>query len=237
MAFSSAMHVDLTSGIGAFASVNANLMGYRPNVVAKYALDLMCATINGKELPAAPSTDTRPDQIANAADFSGTFRANDGSKLELVADGRRLWLVIASERVPLERSAGADRFIVKHPDFELFVLEFGRANNVVVEVFHGPRWFFNERYTGPRSFDYPKEWDAFAGHYRNDSPWFGSTRVFVRKGKLLVDGTPLTSIGNGNFRVGTDEWSPERLSFGPAINGSCTRMKFSGVEFYRTFTP
>ncbi len=236
VAFSSVMHIDLTSGIGAFASVNANLAGYRPNVVAKYALDLLRAIIDGRDLPAAPSTATRPDQITNASDFAGSFSSADGTKVVFAAESNKLWLIIGTHRVALER-AGGDRFFVKHPDFEFFLLEFGRVQNVVVEVFHGPRWFTNERYAGPKMFDYPKEWDAFAGHYRNDSPWFGSGRVFVRKGKLTADGAPLTALGDGVFRVGTEEWSPERLSFGPIVNGRATRMKFSGVEFYRTFTP
>ena len=55
VAFSSAMHVDVTSGFGVFASVNANLAGYRPVVVAKYALDLLRATIDGKEPSLASS--------------------------------------------------------------------------------------------------------------------------------------------------------------------------------------
>ena len=108
---------------------------------------------------------------------------------------------------------------------------------MIVEAFHGPRWFTNERYTGPKAFDYPKEWEVFAGHYRNDSPWFGSTRIFVRKGKLTADGAPLTPLGDGLFRLGPEDWSPERLSFGPVVNGRATRMKVSGVEFHRTFTP
>jgi D-alanyl-D-alanine carboxypeptidase len=236
VAFSSAMHVDLTSGIGAFASVNANLAGYRPNVVAKYALDLLRATIEGKTLPAAPKTNTAPDQIPNAADFAGTFASTDGTRLTLAADRNKLWLAFGNQRVALE-SAGPDRFFVKHPDFELFLLEFGRDHNAVVEAFHGTRWFTNDRYAGPKTFEYPKEWDAFAGHYRNDSPWFGSTRIFVRKGKLTAEGTPLTPLGDGVFRAGAEEWSPERISFGPLLNGRSTRMKFSGVEFYRTFTP
>ena len=235
VAFSSAMHVDVTSGIGAFASVNANLAGYRPNVVAKYALDLLSATIDGKTLPAAPKTNTTPDQIPNAADFAGTFTSADGSKLVLAADGSKLFLAIRNQRVALE-SAGPNRFFVKHPDFELFLLEFGRDHNAVVEAFHGPRWFTNDRYAGPRTFEYPKEWDAFAGHYRSDSPWFGSTRIFVRKGMLTAEGTPLVPLGDGVFRAGAEEWSPERISFGPVVNGRATRMKFSGVEFYRTFT-
>jgi CubicO group peptidase (beta-lactamase class C family) len=236
VAFSSAMHVDLTSGIGAFASVNANLNGYRPNVVVKYALDLLRATIAGKELPVAPSTTTLPDQVPNAADFAGTFTAADGTKLVLTAAAGKLWLTAGTQKIALER-AGADRFLARHPDFDLFALEFGRERNAVVEAWHGPRWFTHERYRGPRTFSYPKEWDAFAGHYRNDSPWFGSTRVFVRKGQLTADGAPLTAIENNQFRVGAEDWSPERLSFGPVMNGRAMRMKFSGVEFYRTFTP
>jgi CubicO group peptidase (beta-lactamase class C family) len=236
VAFSSAMHVDVTSGIGAFASVNANLAGYRPNVVAKYALDLLRATIDGKTLPAAPRTTTTPDQIPNAADFAATFTSADGSKLVLAADGGKLWLAVGSQRVALE-SAGPNRFFVKHPDFELFLLEFGRDRNAVVEAFHGARWFTNDRYAGPRTFEYPKEWDACTGHYRSDSPWFGSTRIFVRKGMLTAEGTPLVPLGDGVFRAGAEEWSPEHLSFGPVVNGRATRMKFSGVEFYRTFTP
>ena len=236
VAFSSAMHVDITSGIGAFASVNANLAGYRPNVVAKYALDLLRATIDGKTLPSAPQTNTTPHQIPNAADFVGTFDSTDGTKLVLTADGSKLWLAVGNQRVALE-IAGPNRFFVKHPDFELFLLEFGRDHNAVVEAFHGPRWFTNDRFAGPKTFAYPKEWDAFAGHYRNDSPWFGSARVFVRKGKLTFEGTPLVPLGDGMFRAGAEEWSPERLSFGPVVNGRATRMKFSGVEFYRTFTP
>jgi len=236
VAFSSAMHVDLANGVGAFASVNANLAGYRPNLVVKYALDLMRATLEGKDLPASPGTTTVTDQVPNAADFAGVYTSPDGTRLVLAAQGGKLWLSANNQRVALER-AGGDRFIVTHPEFELFALEFGRNRSAVVEAFHGPRWFRNERYTGPGTFNYPPEWDAFSGHYRNDSPWFGSTRIFVRKGTLIADGAPLTPLGNGIFRVGAEDWSPERLSFGPVVNGRATRMIFSGVEFHRTFTP
>lgn len=66
---------------------------------------------------------------------------------------------------------------------------FGRDRDKVVEAFHGPRWFTNEAYAGPRAFDHPKILDAFAWHYVCDSPWFGNSRVFVRKEKLTLNGS------------------------------------------------
>lgn len=236
VAFSSALHVDLQSGIGAFASVNANLSGYRPVLVARYALDLLRATQDGKDLPPMPAMSPAPDLVQNAGDYAGAYTSSDGKKLTLVAEGTKLILVHDGKRIALER-AGANSFFVKHPDFELFTLDFGRTQNVVVEAFFGATWFTNERYAGPKTFDYPPAWDAYIGHYRNDSPWFGSTRVMLRKGKLIADGAPLTPIGDGSFRLGAEDWSPERVGFAHVIDGRAQRMKVSGVEFYRTSTP
>ena len=54
VAFSSAMHTDLTDGLAAFASVNASLQGgYRPVAVTRYAIELLSAAAKKKELPAA----------------------------------------------------------------------------------------------------------------------------------------------------------------------------------------
>ena len=125
VAFSSAMHVDLTSGFGVFASANANLRGYRPNAVAKYALDLLRAIQSGKQLPSLPPPQPPPDRIKNAADYAGTYTSPHGKKLLLTSQDERLMLQHADERVVLEE-AGRDRFIVKHPDYDLFTLSFGR---------------------------------------------------------------------------------------------------------------
>jgi D-alanyl-D-alanine carboxypeptidase len=236
VAFSSALHVDLKSGIGAFASANANLAGYRPVLVARYALDLLRATLDGKELPAMPAMPPALDLVQNASDYAGTYTSGNGKKLTLVAEGTRLLLVHDGKRIALERT-GRDNFIVRHPDFELFTLDFGREQNAVVEASHGADWFTNERYAGPKKFSYPPEWDAFVGNYRNDSPWFGNARVYLRKGKLTIDGAPVTPLSNGNFRVGGEEWSPERLNFAHLRDGRAQRMTFSGVEFYRTPVP
>jgi D-alanyl-D-alanine carboxypeptidase len=236
VAFSSALHVDLQSGIGAFASVNANLAGYRPVLVARYALDLLRATMDGKDLPPASPPPPAPDFIQNAADYAGVFAASDGKKLNLAAEGTKLLLLHDGKQIALER-VGRNSFLAKHHDFELFTIDFGRDQNAVVEAFYGPDWYLNDHYSGPKSFDYPPEWNAYTGHYRNDSAWFGSARVVLRKGKLTLDGVPLEPLGGGVFRVGAEDWSPERASFGRVTDGRAWRMKFSGVEFYRTSTP
>ena len=237
VAFSSAMYADLTDGFAAFASVNARLAGgYRPVAVVRYALDLLSAATAGKELPALPPPAPAPDFVANANDYAGTFTNSEGEKLTLTAEGNRLLLQHKGQAIALE-GTGRDRFIVKHPDFELFTLSFGRSKNVVVEAMHGANWWTNDKYKGAKKFGYLEAWDAFAGHYRSDSPWYGGTRVVIRKGRLLLDGdVPLAPISAGVFQPeGTS--AAEQIVFDSVIDGKTTRMNYSGIDFFRTYTP
>ncbi|MGI8898978.1 MAG: serine hydrolase domain-containing protein [Pyrinomonadaceae bacterium] len=237
VAFSSAMYADLTDGFAAFASVNANLRGYRPVAVTRYALDLLHAASRNQKLPALPARQPSPESIKNAADYGGTFTAPDGKKLVLIAQGEKLILQHGGQRIVLEQ-AGRDRFIVKHPDYDLFNLSFGRDKDVVVEAFHGADWWTNERYSGPKFFEYPKEWDSLTGRYRSDSPWYGSSRLFVRKGRLILDDQQfLISLEPGVFRPQGDINAAERITFDKVVNGKATHLNFSGIDFYRTFTP
>lgn len=236
VAFSSAMYADLTDGFAAFASVNARLGGYRPVAVTRYSLDLLSATAKGQDLPAAPAPPPSPERVRNASQYAGTYATPDGEKLVLEADGEQLLLNHKNQRIVLEQ-AGRDRFIIKHPDFELFAFSFGRDKDVVVEAFHGSRWWTNERYAGARTFEYPKDWDGFTGRYRSDSPWYGSTRIIVRKGRLFIDGEqPLTQVEPGVFRPDGDSNAAERVSFDTILNGKAMRLNYSGIDFFRTFT-
>ncbi|MGH9882348.1 MAG: serine hydrolase domain-containing protein, partial [Pyrinomonadaceae bacterium] len=172
VAFSSAMYADLSDGLAVFASVNARLGAYRPVAVTRYALDVLSAALRGRDLPPPPSPPPAADRVRNASEYVGTFTSPDGKKLVLSNQGEQLVLEHKSRRIVLEQ-VGRDRFIVKDPDFELFALSFGRQNEQVVEALHGADWWTNERYAGPKSFEYPKEWEAFTGNYRSDSPWYG----------------------------------------------------------------
>lgn len=234
VSFSSAMQVDLDAGFGAFASANASLAGYRPNAVAAYALAVLRAAAGGKPLPEAPAFDD-PYRVPRAADYTGTFTAPDGRKLVLAAEGDLLKLVHKGEKVPLERLA-PDTFFVSHRDFALFPLSFERKDQAVAEAIHGPDWYAGERYKGPQKFESPPEWQAYAGHYRNESPWEGSGRVVLRQGRLWLGGAPLFPLGGALFRIGEEEHSPDRVLFDEVINGKARRAVVSGVEYRRVET-
>jgi len=239
VAFSSALDVDVTAGVGAFASVNANLRGYRPVSVTKYAIELFNASLDGKKLPELPAALPSPDEVKNAADYAGEYTSTNGKKLVLTAEGEKLILTHGGRRVPLERPAATgDRFIVKHPDFETFMLGFVRDNRVVTEAYYGADWYAGERYTGPRgAFDRRKDWEGYVGHYYNDSPWYGDARVVYRKGRLYLDGLqPLVDRGDGKFGIGDPE-APDWIAFESIIDGRAMRLNFSGILFRRMSTP
>jgi CubicO group peptidase (beta-lactamase class C family) len=236
VAFSSSLDADVTGGIGAFASVNANLRGYRPVPVTKYAIELFNASLAGKKLPDPPAPAASPDEVKNAAEYAGEYTSPDAKKLVLVAEGEKLILVHGGRRVALER-AGGDRFIVKHPDFENYVLGFVRESRLVTEAVYGPDWYAGARYTGPRTFEPHKDWEGYAGHYYNDSPWYGDTRIVYRKGKLYIEGVQqLIPRGDGKFGFGDPE-SPDWVAFESIVDGRSMRLNYSGIVFRRMFTP
>jgi CubicO group peptidase (beta-lactamase class C family) len=238
VSFASALQVDIDEGVGAFASINA-MQGYRPNPVDQYAVQLMRAQREGKPLPDMPPAQA-PTVVQNAADYAGIYSANDGRRLEIVAAGQTLFLVHDGKCVPLETLLGApDIFVAIHPHYSRYVLTFGRTKaddpkSPVVEAGWGDDWFTNAKYAGPKTFDYPKEWNAFVGHYRNENPWIGSMRIALRKDKLTIDGvTPLEPGPDGMFFLRDEAYSPEWIRFADVVNGKAMRLKFSGEDLWR----
>jgi CubicO group peptidase (beta-lactamase class C family) len=235
VSFMSALMVDLDEGVGGFASVNAQ-QGYRPNPVVQYALELMRARRAGKAPPAMPEADA-PARVTNAADYAGTYAGDRGS-LEFVAEGERLFVVHAGQRVALERLGAPDRFVARHAALGRFAFAFGRADaakpeSAVVEVSWGGDWYRNAQYAGPAKFDYPKAWDAYVGHYRSENPWIGSLRIVVLKGQLSIDGAIPLEPDGGLFRLRDEPWNTEWIRFGEVVNGRCMRIRLSGSDLWR----
>ena len=235
VSFMSSLMVDIDEGVGGFASVNAQ-QNYRPNPVVKYAIQLMRAKRKGVSLPAIPDADDAA-RVENASEFAGSYSAGERT-LQVIAEGERLFVMRGDARVPLERLPEADRFVARHPALDRFAFVFGRKDaaapdSPVVEVSWGGDWYRNSKYQGPDKFDYPKAWDAFVGHYRNENPWVGSMRIVVNKGRLMIDGTiPLEADGD-LFRLRDNPWNAEWIRFGDIVNGRCLRIRLSGSYLWR----
>jgi D-alanyl-D-alanine carboxypeptidase len=241
--YSAAILGDLDDGVGAVVLINGLA---DPWAIALKVLSLLRAARCG-DAHAAPLELPDPTLTADAAAYAGTYRG-DAGRICLVAEDARLMLDHDGDRIVLE-PYGDDTFIVPHPVYDRFLLSFGRHADTgdVVELFHGASWYVNDRYQGPTSFDTPPAWDAFPGHYRAHNPWTTNFRVVPRKGQLwlvfpvapdgFADEQPLVPLGDGSFRVGADETSPERVRFDVVVDGNALRAVVSDGLYERDFTP
>lgn len=240
VSFASALQVDVDEGVGAFASINA-MQGYRPNPVARYAIELWRAQRALRPLPPLPPA--RPaTQIDRAADYAGTYRGPNDRLLELSAEGQGLLLAHKGQKLALEGSTGApETFLVPHADFERFALVFERGQGEgapVVGVGWGSDWFAAPSSSGPAPVTAPQEWQAYVGHYRNESAWLGSLRIVLRRGRLMLDGVvPLEAGEGGLFLLRDEPYNPEWIRFAEVVGGQAMRLKFSGEDFWRVLTP
>lgn len=238
LSFVSSLMVDMDAGVGAFASVNALDKTVTP--IVRYASQLMRAHRERRSAPSQPPPAVPAWRVEKAAEYAGVYRSGQNRSIEVVADGERLFLKHDSRLVPLEPS-GKDKFLALHADFSRFVCCFGRqddkADSPVVELGWGDQWFTNARYSGPKSFNHPAQWLAYVGHYCDMGPRIRSTRIVIRKGRLLINGvTPLKSVGD-TFVVDSPEPSPEWLRFGEVINGCCMWLNATGTINWREAAP
>jgi len=233
--FMSSLTVDLDSGVAAFASINA-MLGYRPVPVTQFAVQSMNAEKEGKPAPAAPELND-PREVKNASDFAGVFESPSGGKLQVFANGSALNIAVGDRRIPLE-SMGGDSFLADEYSWLRFPLVFGRnKEKQVVEVSHGPDWYVNRTYTGPKAFPALPQYEVFIGHYRSDSPWSRSVRVVLRKGKLWANDAPLEAIGHALFRIGSDSFSPDVAEFLQVEDGMALLLKLNGSDYWRVEVP
>jgi CubicO group peptidase (beta-lactamase class C family) len=240
---------DMHDGLGVVVLTNGP--GSKTDEIAKFAIDLFRAELSGRDLPPIPQVD--PTKIKNANEYVGIYenphdqmpdlstptKQMDVTKtFSIVAEGEQLYINVGDERILLEKRE-SDYFHADHPEFAYYLLGFGREDGGVVEAFFGSDWYVNERYQGPKEFDYPTDWDAYPGHYRSHNPWDTNFRVVLRKGKLILiypfgENKLLVPVNDGEFRVGEDELSPERIRFDVIIDGQALYANFSCGEYYRT---
>ena len=228
VSFSSSFHVDAASGAGAYASSNiSGLLGYRPRLLTRFAADALTNAAAGRPLPPPPPLDQPvPSPAAYVGRYvgpAGEFEVRAGNPLTIVAAGATAAL----------HAAGGDLFRTLHPRFRQFSLLFERTGSAVTGASWGPAAFARAG-SGRRLPPSDPALARLAGRYVNDSPWWGSSIVVERGGRLWIGTeTPLTRIWENEWRVGDQAWSPERASFADFIDGRPQTFLYSGEKFLR----
>jgi D-alanyl-D-alanine carboxypeptidase len=228
VSFASSFHVDVASGMGAFASSTVGaFLEYRPRLLTRFAVDALTNGFNEQPPPAAPRLDV---PLGNPAAYVGTYRGPSGDfEVRL---GKPLTLVAEGQAAALQ-PWGGEIFRTTHSAFRDFSLKFERTGTAITGASWGPNGFVRAGSAGslPPS-------DAalarLAGRYVNDSPWIGAARIVERGGKLwLGTETPMARIGDNLWRVGEEPWTPERASFANFIDGRPQTFILSGEKFLR----
>jgi D-alanyl-D-alanine carboxypeptidase len=228
LSFSSSFHVDVASGVGAFASSTINAFAeYRPRLLTRFAVDAVTNALAGRPLPAPPSLAT---VVPNAASYPGTYTGPAGT-IE-VRPGTPLTIVTNGETAPLELVAD-EVFRTTHSRLHRFSVLFERSGGKVTSAAWGPNIYLREG-AGAALPGSDPALAKLAGRYVNDDPWFGPAPVVERGGQLWVGTeTRMTKIGDNLWRIGKEDWSPERGSFANFIDGRPQTFMFSGHKFAR----
>jgi CubicO group peptidase (beta-lactamase class C family) len=243
VSFMSAIQMDLDSGTGAFASINAQL-GYRPNPVAELALRLLRSDIEHTKPPAIPAYDESA-KVDAAESYAGVYTSAGGRRLEVTADADRLFLILAGGRAPLQQ-ADPDIFIADHAGFDLFPLVFERdphfvpkdstdtSKGSIIAIAYGSDRYVASRYKDQIVLEPSPDLDRYVGKFYSEDPWHGTVRVVQRQRQLWLDGTdPLTPIGDNLFRVGAQPTSPEVAEFSGWIGEIPHLLFYDGGDFRR----
>ena len=238
VSFMSAIHLDLDAKLGAFASINAQL-GYRPNPVAQFALQLLRSDKEHGKAPALPEFDAAA-KVESPDSYSGVYTSGAGRQIEIKNASDRLDLIAAGRTIRLQQTEDGS-FLADQPGFNLFPIVFERAEAPagasaksqppVTALAYGSEWYARAGVPGQNSLESSPDLDKYVGEYYSENPWFGTVRVVQRQRQLWMGGTdPLIAMGNHLFRIGT---SPGVVEYSEFIAGKPNLLWIDGVEFRR----
>jgi CubicO group peptidase (beta-lactamase class C family) len=232
--YASMLVADPEAGVAAVVLVNGP---GNSGSVAHFAVNVARAAVRGEPLPDLPEP-TDPAIIENGADYVGTYTA--GARSLVLKSDPPLLGVPVDGRLMLIEQRGRDTFYLNDAAWYRFLLRFERENGAVIGFSHGADWFTRNGRRVAQAAAHPKEWDAYPGHYRTTHAWFNNFRIVVRRGVLYLmepsgGETKMDPIGPGLFKE--TGMSAERLRFDSIVDGQALRANFSGVDYYRVFTP
>ncbi|MCU1529349.1 MAG: hypothetical protein JWP75_3112 [Frondihabitans sp.] len=253
--YASFLLADVDAGFAVVTLTNANGDGPVAEALARTAAARYAGSSTAAPRPMssdlwrAPSAGDRPEarpRILSPA-MVGVFFGNAG-RLEVRTRHAEAGLVraevsLGGQTAELHWTWGA-RILSPLPTLRLYPLEFDGSN-----------WLSGGDVFRPADQSEPTEaepqntpdLEAYCGHFRSYTPWFTNFRTVIRHGVLVLVASPgveapsedviLAPLGNGLFRIGQDPRLPERLQFGPAIDGLAEWVDRDGCRYSRSFTP
>jgi hypothetical protein len=234
VSFSSSLHVDPQAGVAAFASSNISYgRNYRPRDVSLYACQLLRAMREGGDTPDPAPTRTR---VQNPELFAGVYTAASGERFAVRKSGADQ---VAMHRNGVEtrlQNLGGPMFVSADPRFETTGLLFEIENERVARAWADEVEFLRDGASGYQP-PAPAALQQLAGVYDSDDRWARPIWVIARSGGLYFNNyEPMTLLDDGAWRVGSDEWSPERARFETFIDGRPQHLIASGAPFVRRFS-
>ncbi len=235
VSFSSSMHVDPEAGVAAFASGNIGFdFNYRPRDVTLFACRLLRAARAGGDVAAPAPTRTT---VNDPARLAGVYTSQSGESFEIRAEGTNQVVMSRNGVTSRMQSIAGPFFVSADPRFATTGVLFEAQEREVVRA-----WADEVEYVrGPPPHTYeappPTALQKLAGIYDSDNAWSGTLWVIARAGKLwLNNAEPMTLLDDGSWRVGSDDWSPERIRFDGLVDGRPTRLMLSGAPYVRRFS-
>ncbi len=232
VSFMSSIYLNLTQGIGAFASINAQ-QGYRPTPVTRYATRALKAAKSGGKLEMPDSIAVRDrTEVPQAAEYAGIYEIGKGPRVTIDANGSRLQLKTSGKVLPLE--GAGDSFLVEDATLGAESWKFQRdSQKRILGLAHGAEFYVKQGETMPKAAEPPPHWQTLVGDYVNDDPWVLSSAVFERNGTLFLDGDPLEAAHDDSFYINSEPMCPDRLSFACEVDGKMHILLMNGTELRR----
>jgi hypothetical protein len=223
--FTAAFTLDQASGVGAYASVNAGGIPYRPTEITEYAVSLLRAALAGRSLPPERGP-TGPAPIKDAARFLGRWFGPEGAALEVVERSGGLAVSAGGVTRPL---LGAGKVLTTdHPALYPYALAFD-ASRPLMRL--GAKLFGRD--SAPTQPAPDPRLALLAGNYLSSSSWSPRRDVVALGKQLFVGLDELTEASDGSWRFMDPAGASERFWFQHPAAGRPQRLSHSGMAYAR----
>ena len=227
---------DLTAGLGVSVLTNGN--GDFP-AAQQIARVIHSCLLKGFENIPSPDAKVHAAELEDVffGEFTSTLDSGEEMKIQVRPDDDLVQIICNGEQGYLTRT-WSERFIATNPALRKFHFEWD-----------GENWTYGPHLLSTKKQNFlPPSVDQLAllGHYRSYSPWFTNFRIVYRSGSLFMIAPggveapnvdqELVAIGLGIYRIGSDEWMPEKLFIGPVIDGKAISVTRDGLAYSRSFT-